>query len=68
MLIDVKNLNQNQAKGLSNFFFDLAKALVLGVVAVNVVSSEIITKFLASSIEIILAINCIRIALNLLEE
>jgi hypothetical protein len=68
MLIDFENFNRDQAKGLSNLFFDIAKALILGTVVINVVSSAIIVKFLMSAVEIILAVGCIRIALDLLKD
>ncbi len=68
MIIDVGNLNKEQAKGLANFFFDIAKALVLGTVVINAVSASVIIKFATSSLEILLAVGCIRVALNLLKD
>lgn len=60
-------LNKEQAKSLSNFFFDLAKGLVLGGIgfAAVVPWNVKVTEILASTL---IAYACISIGLNLLEE
>ncbi len=60
-------LNKEQAKSLSDFFFDLAKGLVLGGIGFTVVvpNNLIMTAAFTSAL---VAYGCIRIGLKLLEE
>ncbi len=60
-------LNREQAKSLSNFFFDVSKGLVLGGIGFTVVVPwEMRITAIISSIT--LAYTCIRIGLSLLED
>jgi hypothetical protein len=61
-----KSLNSDQLRGLSNFFFDVAKGLVLGGVGFYVVSSFQV-KYMISILSGIFAYGCIKMALALLE-
>lgn len=61
------SLNQEQAKGLAGFFFDVAKGLVLGgagAAAISPMNLKIIAVISSAS----LAYVCVRIALVLLED
>ena len=59
-------LNSEQAKGLSNFFFDVAKGLVLGGIGFYVISPFQI-KYITVISSGMLAHGCIKMALTLLE-
>ena len=61
------SLNSEQAKGLANFFFDVAKGLVLGGIGFATVL-PLGLKLLSVLAMSILAIICVKIALTLLEE
>ncbi len=61
------SLNNEQAKGLSNFFFDIAKGLVLGGIGfATFVPSSAILIFV--SLSAIFAFLSIKLALSILEE
>ncbi len=61
------SLNNEQAKGLSNFFFDIAKGLVLGGIGfATFVPLESMLIFVTLSA--IFAFLCIRLALSILED
>lgn len=63
----IMRFNKEQAKSLSNFFFDVAKGLVLGGIGFTlVVSWEIRMTAIVSSTA--MAYACIRIGLSLLED
>jgi len=60
-------INKEQAKSLSDFFFDVAKGLVLGGIGFTIVVPwEMRVTVVTSSV--ILTYICIRIGLNLLED
>lgn len=59
-------LNTEQAKGLSIFFFDIAKGLILGGIGSAVVSSQARIPLLL--LVTLFSFGCIKIALALLEE
>lgn len=60
-------LNSEQAKGLSNFFFDVAKGLVLGGIGFYVISPFQI-KYIMGILSGIFVYGCIKMALALLED
>lgn len=60
-------LNKEQAKGLADFFFSIAKGLVLGGIAL-VAINPLQLKILAIISSTILAYICVRFALALLED
>ena len=60
-------LNSKQSEGLANFFFDIAKGLVLGTVGfISIIPSDV--KFIMGTLNIALAFAFIRFALLLLED
>ena len=61
------SLNSYQAKGLANFFFDVAKGLVLGGIGFATVL-PLGLKLLSVLAMSVLVIICVKIALTLLEE
>lgn len=60
-------LNREQAKSLANFFFDVAKGLILGGIGLAVVVPWNV-RILTLLLSVITAYFCIRFALSLLEE
>lgn len=60
-------LNTEQAKGLSRFFFDIAKGLVLGEIGLFTIGS-VEAKAVAIFLISFLAFACIKLALWILEE
>ena len=60
------DLNFKQAEHLSNFFFDIAKGLVLGGIGSVIIAPEV--RFVAAVLATICAFGCLKIALFLLEE
>ncbi|KKS32180.1 MAG: hypothetical protein UU93_C0009G0018 [Candidatus Amesbacteria bacterium GW2011_GWA2_42_12] len=59
--------NFEQAKGLSNFFFDIAKGVALGAIGFSVIE-PIEIKVVVGLLSISFVYICVRIALLLLEE
>lgn len=60
-------LNAEQAKGLAGFFFDMAKGVALGAIGFSVIG-PIGVRLVVSSLSMIFAYICVRMALLLLEE
>lgn len=60
-------LNEAQSKGLANFFFDLAKGLVLGSLGLSFTIPGSV-RMTIMTVALILAGYCVRLALRLLEE
>lgn len=60
------SLNTKQAEGLANFFFDIAKGLILGGVG-SVAVSPVQIKFISGTLSGVFAYICIKIALTILE-
>lgn len=60
-------LNDSQAKGLANLFFDLAKGFILGGVGFATVG-PLEAKVVTATSAILLAFLCVKFALSLLEE
>jgi hypothetical protein len=61
------SLNSQQAKGLANFFFDVAKGLVLGGIGFATLV-PLGLKLFSVLVMSILAIICVKVALILLED
>ena len=61
------SLNTEQAKGLANFFFDLAKGLILGGLGLAT-TVPLETKLFAVIISSFFAVWCVKTALFLLED
>lgn len=60
-------LNSEQARGLANFFFDVAKGLVLGGIGLSLavpIGIKVFIVFFSS----VFAIVCLRMALDLLKD
>ncbi|KKR31400.1 MAG: hypothetical protein UT63_C0071G0005 [Candidatus Gottesmanbacteria bacterium GW2011_GWC2_39_8] len=64
------HLNSDQLKALSDFFFDISKALVIGTFGFSAVNVNIPVSFRIINIVggVILTYFCIKIGLSLLEE
>ena len=60
-------INDEQAKGLASFFFDVAKGLVLGAIGFAAVT-QIEAKLLFVILSLVVAYICIRIALSILDQ
>ena len=59
-------LNNEQAKGLSNFFFDVAKGMVLGGLGLSL-TVPLVVKVSLVIMSMIVALFCLRMALYLLQ-
>lgn len=59
-------LNTEQSKGLANFFFDVAKGLILGGIGFSISTSPEV-RILAILLSSVMTYICIRLALLMLE-
>lgn len=67
MLINIGNLNQEQAKGLSDFFFDIGKGLILSGIGFSAIARTLNEKIIIMTSNSLLTILCVVFAISILD-
>lgn len=67
-MLNYSNLNKEQIKGLANFFFDIAKAGVIGSITLSGTTDNLIVKTFIGLGNIFLSFICLTTALKLLRQ
>ncbi len=67
MLINITHLNHDQAKGLSNFFFDIGKGLIISGIGLSSIAKTFPEKIILVVSNAVLTIICVVFAMSILD-